>query len=231
MRTLPGITVALLAFTAAAYRSTPRVAPVPPVTHRFEPRCDPRIGIMRGDLAQAQRAARDLVDHCQVHNAPDALRADVMSVADLAHRIAEAPDLAAAARTTALMGAACGSCHVAASARLDLAIVTTPTAGEGPTTTQMRRHYWASDRMWMGLVGPSDTNWAAGAAVLRDPTAYVSQVSSRATDPLKAESLAARVADLGTQAESAHGADRVMVYGEYLGACATCHTLIPGAGF
>jgi hypothetical protein len=232
MRPIPSITIAVTLLGLAACRPAQQAGPSPVrISHAFSPVCDPRVGIMRGNLAEAQRAARELADHCTVQNAPSALATDVATVTDLANRVATAPDLAAAARTTALLGNACGSCHLASSATITLAVVTTPVPGDGPTSTQMRRHYWASERLWEGLIGPADDNWSRGAAALRDPTAYANIVAAGTASPQTIERIAARLAEVGTRAQTAQGADRVAVYGEYLGACADCHTRIRGAGF
>ena len=220
------------ALGAAACRPAQQAGTSPArVTHAFAWRCDPRPGVIRGDLARAQRSARELLDHCTVRNAPTAVASQVTDVASLARSIAEAPDLRTAALHTARLARACGTCHQATSTSLSLAVVTTPEPGAGEVSMQMRRHVWASDRMWEGLIGPSDPNWSAGAAVLRDPAPYTAQATRHAVAPQTVVRIADDLRDLGARAGTVAVTEREHVYGEFLAGCAGCHTLVGGVGF
>ena len=84
----------------------------------------------------------------------------------------------------------------------------------------MARHQWAADRLWEGLIAPSDQSWLNAAEVLLEvPLALA---GTQGTEQTRA--LTERVHSLGHQARSAaRSSDRVRIYGEILGTCADCH--------
>jgi hypothetical protein len=83
----------------------------------------------------------------------------------------------------------------------------------------MNRHVWALDRMWEGLIAPSDAAWRAGAVALADAPLHFSGQSNE-----QANQLAAKVHELAGSARSASSAkDRAGVYGELLQTCSLCH--------
>ena len=90
------------------------------------------------------------------------------------------------------------------------AAAATPPPNEGPTFNSgsmppsgtsvpghMRRHDWAAERMWEGLVGPSDLLWDMGATALTADPLVLGGTSE--ANP-RANALAREVHDLGTTA-------------------------------
>ncbi len=130
--------------------------------------------------------------------------------------VAEEHDLALLSHAVARMGNACGSCHAAMNAGPDI------TAAEPPPTSSvpskyMKRHAWAADRLWEGLIGPSGRAWAAGAGVLGS-----SPMDFGTND--QANKLARRVQELSKKAaDAATPGDRARVYGDLLETCSPCH--------
>jgi cytochrome c553 len=140
--------------------------------------------------------------------------------------VARAGTLPDAALATGRMGATCGSCHQATRAGVRIPVVTTPEAGASTPSSRMRAHYWAADRMWEGLIGPSDEAWLAGARILADTAAWTASLATaaRAAD---ARVLAAQLQVLGRRALAASGqTDRAAIHGEALATCSGCHSLL-----
>ncbi len=116
-----------------------------------------------------------------------------------------AVDLKAAAVAVADMAQACGGCHLALSGPNFSG--SSPAGEESSVVADMERHRWAADRMWEGLVGPSETAWLAGAATLEDaprhPEAMVDDKTPLAEKPgVKSGSAAACWWALGTKVAS-----------------------------
>ncbi len=120
-----------------------------------------RDAVARADLEAARREAKALAE-LRVEGAVDTAwqsRLDAMRTA--ASRIANAQDLSEASRGLAVLARTCGDCH-ATSAQRNVAV------GEPPRTSvnvvpRMRRHEWGVERMWEGLVVPSEEAWRTGA--------------------------------------------------------------------
>lgn len=180
-----------------------------------------RDAIVRGDLATAQRNARDL-GAIRVNGSPEiAERAQTMS--DAAKAIAAAPDLSAAARATGGLVQTCADCHARLTGPTRLAIEPAP-RDEGGRRGRMRRHVWAMNELWDGLVGNSEAPWRAGAAALADPALASSELIPAKSRTPEVERLAEDVRTLGARAAAADDTTvRAGLYGELLATCADCH--------
>jgi cytochrome c553 len=144
---------------------------------------------------------------------------------------ARAPDITSAARAVARVAASCGSCHKAMKRSLTYEVLTDPPPGDGPVETRMIRHQWASDRLWDGLVGPSDQSWRAGAAVLRGAPLFTDDLTHDVAQYDAVTKLAWTVHEIGAQANSAaEQSVRAGLYGDLLATCASCHALLGQAG-
>jgi cytochrome c556 len=149
---------------------------------------------------------------------------ELQTFAGLASR---APDLASGASAVARVGAACGSCHKAMKRGPEYNIVTGPPEGENPLATRMIRHQWAADRLWDGLVGPSDVSWQAGAAVLRDAPLYTDAITADVEQYEAVTKLAWQVHETGALANTVlDQGRRAELYGTLLATCASCHDLV-----
>jgi len=144
---------------------------------------------------------------------------------------ARAPDATSAASAVSRVAAACGSCHKSMKRGPTYQVVTGPPAGENPVATRMIRHRWAADQLWDGLVGPSDESWRAGASVLRDAPLFTDDLTHDVQHYEAVTKLAWTVHELGARANSARDQSvRAALYGELLGTCASCHSLLGQSG-
>jgi cytochrome c553 len=85
----------------------------------------------------------------------------------------------------------------------------------------MVRHIQGADRLWEGLIGPSDGAWEAGAALLSTGSVDVDAVNARPGQ----ESMFAEVFRLGRQAQEARTQEeRAARYGQILATCSGCHS-------
>jgi hypothetical protein len=183
----------------------------------FSKTVDIQTAIIQGDLDRAREAASWLADQHPVGPTPadsSTHRSDLGSSAAL---IARAEDISTAAAETGRIGAACGTCHVATGGGPRFDLQSSPPGGSSQGAT-MVRHLWAADRMWEGLVGPSDGAWMAGARAL---AASVSLPPGTVTGP---DALLHQIGSLAGEAvETEDQVERAKVYGRLLVACSQCH--------
>jgi hypothetical protein len=179
-----------------------------------------RDAVARADLATASREARVLAD-MRLEGAEPTWRDKLEAMSRAAARVADAKSVGDAARALGALTRTCGDCHATLGRP-------PPAVGEPPRDTdtaaaRMQRHSWAAQRLWDGLVGPSEDAWRAGARVLADaPLALPDAGPSVGT-------LAASMHDLGRKAgTAATDAARADVYGDVIGACSGCHGLHGG---
>lgn len=175
--------------------------------------------VVSGDVDATRRPARWLASHPAEQFPPEAEPALEQMRAE-ARIILAQDELTDIARSLARMGTACGSCHRATNGGPHLRIDEAPPLTSTPDQ-HMRRHVWAVDRLWEGIIGPSDAAWAAGAsALVGAPLTF----GVPGGTPEQADQLARRVHDLATRAAAAsEPKDRADVYGELLQTCTHCH--------
>jgi cytochrome c553 len=174
--------------------------------------------VVRGDLEAAREPARWLAEHPQHPDLPQGVNSPMEDMRVQARSVVRAVDVADAARATAEMAAACGRCHRAAGAGPDPVLWTMAPTGQTPPR-QMERHLWAVDRMWEGLVAPSDRQWQQGATALVDDPLF----QEAAAGGPEVARLAREVHDLGVTALQRPQDGRAGVYGRLLSTCVTCH--------
>jgi hypothetical protein len=182
--------------------------------------------VIRGDLAAARTAARWIADHEEPPEFAPGIAIYARELRAQAARVVEAASVHAAGLATARMGRMCGACHAAAGRGPRFVAATRPSGTPSGVGQQMTRHLWAADRMWEGLIGPSDSAWAAGALALADAPLYLGEAAVRTGRAVEIEELARTVHDLARRAQlTTRPDDRADVYGDFLGDCADCHTL------
>jgi cytochrome c556 len=124
-----------------------------------------------------------------------------------------APSLVAAAAALGALGDVCASCHLASGAP------ELPIAPEEPsqaTDPRMLAHAIASDRLWAGLILPSDASWVSGTRLLVQVPAL--------DQPSEEVSAAARhLSELARRGENAEPDQRGQVFGDVLSTCSGCH--------
>jgi hypothetical protein len=102
-----------------------------------------------------------------------------------------------------------------------------PEGKESSVAADMQRHLWAADRMWEGLVGPSDTAWQAGVVALADAQLAPEAMADDRTLPKEVFALAEQAHEIGAKGgDEKDPAKRAELYGRYLGTCAACHAEI-----
>lgn len=144
---------------------------------------------------------------------------DVLQYA--ARRIQHSSDVPAVAAALADIGIACGACHKAAGG--PTVKVDAPPAGDGSVASRMRRHVWATERLWEGIVVPSDASWKAGAEALSGEP-FPKEVVNRGD--VHGRSAAARFKSLVAEAPSKKTqADRGQLYASLLETCSACHVV------
>jgi cytochrome c553 len=213
----------LLALTGCSWGFGPGEAEPPEMHRQFSRTVDIQTGVVVGDLARAQEAGAWIATHQdQEALGPDldAYRAEIRGYAAL---ISQAGDLDTVSRHTGHMAAACGRCHEASSGGPHFVVAGGPPQGS-PTAQQMILHLWATDRMWEGLIGPSEESWKAGAEALLDSwdTAQVLRPASSTVNGFARPT--ARMHRLAQEAAAATttGA-RASAYGKVLATCNDCH--------
>ncbi|MDH4350943.1 MAG: hypothetical protein OEW56_07330 [Gemmatimonadota bacterium] len=180
-----------------------------------------------GRLDGVRTEARELLARESGEGLPPKTASQVEELRAFATLASRAPDLGSAASAVARVGAACGSCHKSMKRGPAYEVPTGPPAGETPVETRMIRHRWASERLWDGLVGPSDESWHAGVGVLRDVPLFTDALTQDVEQYDAVTKLAWTVHDAGARANSATTqAARADLYGELLGTCAACHSLL-----
>ena len=162
---------------AGAAAPTAPTAPAAPATESATPTLDKRMAehftkaaamktaVIHGDVATLKKEADWMAKH-ELSGVPESWRPHMQAMHTAAQHAVDAKNLESAAQAVAEMGGACGACHKALGGP-KLEVGTPPAEGSG-AALHMVRHQWAADRMWQGLIGPSDVVWAKGADVLAD---------------------------------------------------------------
>lgn len=178
--------------------------------------------VVAGDLEGAKAAHASLRD-AEASHIPEPWKPLMADVKAAAAEGAEAEGLVEAAAAVATIGRACGECHSATERGPASAA---PPAQEWRADSDMLRHQWAANLMWMGLTTPSSELWVAGASTLAE-TSHADQaplpegVSARFTDIESRVHAAAALAKDATDPD-----DQAVRYAEILALCATCHAIL-----
>ena len=183
--------------------------------------------IIMGDLDGAREPAIWVADHEVVAGLPADFEQYVGLMRQYARGVNNATDLVSAALAVSGMARTCSSCHIANEVAIEFGYDQVP-AEWSDTVSHMQRHQWAVDRLWEGLIGPSDNAWNRGMDMLVDVPLHADDVMSEDStdaDAAALDRMAGRVHALtrrGTTATTPTA--RADVYGELLGLCAACHT-------
>lgn len=222
---LPLVLVGLLSPLACTWALGSGEDP-PPMHRNLSRSVDIQTGVVQGNLQRVRDAGTWLLDQGSYMGGPVAVTGDFEAMNKEARVLSQANDLAQAAAAAGRLAATCGGCHVETGGGPRF-VVGSEAPGGVSQEAHMIRHLWATDRMWEGLVGPSDEAWLAGAEALAvtDP-GMVDAI--RATIPPDAiEGFLAGVGDAARIALEAEGLDeRARAYGDAVRACTQCHTAI-----
>ena len=187
--------------------------------------------IVMSNLSGVREPATWLADHESVAGLPENFEPYVELMREYAHQVVDAPDLKSAAVSVSKMAKTCGNCHLVNEINLEFGYDQMP-ENRTDTISHMQRHQWAADRLWEGLIGPSDSAWNRGTDMLVDVPLHPSDLMNELAegeDAADIEVIARRIHVLGGQGTSARTPDtRSELYAEILGLCANCHTRLGG---
>jgi mono/diheme cytochrome c family protein len=186
-----------------------------------------KAAIVAGRLEDVQEPAIWLAEHETVAGLPAHFSSYVAQMREYAREAAAAEELTTAAASVSKMAKTCGNCHLVNDINLEFGYDQRPNGDLQDIVSHMQRHQWAADRMWEGLIGPSDAAWSRGTDVLIDAPLHASDVSTAADDLAEINKIAHRIHALGGIGTQTMTPDaRSQLYGELLGLCASCHTLL-----
>jgi cytochrome c553 len=186
-----------------------------------------KAAIVAGRLEDVDGPARWLADHETAMGLPVESESYVTQMKSHARRVSEAQDLGSAAKSVSNMAKTCGNCHLVNEVNLEFGYDQKPHMDLGDVVTHMQRHQWAMDRLWEGLLGPSDTAWKRGADMLIDVPLLPSDVTRATANTEEIAEIAHRIHALGGIGTETKTPDaRSELYAELLGLCARCHKLV-----
>jgi cytochrome c553 len=219
-------TATLAAFSIACPKEGSTTVPTidADVTERmeghFETVSELKNAVIAGDLDTTRELAEVLRDR-EPSSDPVDWKPHVARLVEASNAAATATELSTAASAAAGLGAACGACHQATGAKPAFDPGQPPMEKDDPAS-RMQRHQWGVDRMWEGLIGPSEESWRWGAETIDETPGC--QDFDPETDQYRAE-LCARIEALDRSALDARDLeDRRRIYGEFLATCSSCHS-------
>lgn len=174
--------------------------------------------LLRGDLEDARDAALAITFDRPERDLP-VWAVHIARMQGAATALARSTTLEQACRSETRLAVACAACHRASNAMPTFAVDPEP-ADDGSASARMRRHLWATDRLWEGLIGLSDDAWRAGAVLIATaPDAPGEGIDAermrRYALPLRT---AARRARIATTPDA-----RARAYADLLIVCTGCH--------
>ena len=183
--------------------------------------------IIMGDLDGVREPAKWLAEHNSVAGLPDNYQPYVDSMRSHARDVLVAPDLKTAAMAVSEIAITCSNCHQANEVELAFGFDSEPDEW-AEIVVHMQRHQWGVDRMWEGLIGPSDASWDRGTDMLVDVPLHPFEVMDKTASEAEIvaiDKIARRLHSLGSRGGYTKTLDeRSKMFGEVLSICAECHT-------
>ena len=123
------------------------------------------------------------------------------------------------------LAVSCGRCHEATGKAPVFSEDAVPADREG-LGWHMARHRWAADRMWEGLITPSDLAWQLGIAELaEEPIASHEATTAGKEMTTEAADMGKWLHDMGKFGGHMPDAEaRARFYGDFIATCAGCHS-------
>ncbi len=181
-----------------------------------------RQAAIAGTPEQAATPAKVLALIENLDDLPPGWRDFVERMQQDARRIADTTNAAQVATAAADLAVACGLCHQ----KFGGPRVSNELAPAEATTidARMKRHLWASERLWEGLVVPSSDAWSVGAKALSN-SPFPEEVLTKGGP--QARSAASALAKLIAMTPTRRAIEeRASLYAELLVTCGTCHRAI-----
>ena len=172
-----------------------------------------RRALVAGQLGEFQSAAKAVAEDEWTPKLRGDYRPYVDAVRATARSAQAASSIVAGAAELGKLGEACASCH------LKFGGPGSPVAPEQlneATEPSMLAHAIATDRLWEGLVLPSDLSWTSGMQGLIEAPRLDSDVADVAA-------AARHLRDLARKGVTADVARRGQLFGDVLVTCAGCH--------
>ena len=183
--------------------------------------------IIAGDLEAVREPATWLAEHETIPGLPEDWQSFIDQMREYARQVAKARNLTVAAESVSEMARTCGTCHLVNGLDFEFGYDSKPREDLEDVVVHMQRHQWAADRLWEGLIGPSDIAWKRGTDMLIDVplrASKVTQISVYDDEIKKIEHRVHALGGRGTQTKTP--ISRSELYGEFLSLCASCHTLL-----
>lgn len=172
-----------------------------------------RRAMVAGNLADFKQAASAVANDEWSSNLRPDYRPYVAAVRAAAATARAAESLKAGAVALGTLGVACAACHQHFGApQIPIAPGSAPEA----TEPSMVAHAAATDRLWEGVMGPSDTSWFKGTRGLMEAPSLDSDVPDVAA-------AAQHLRQLAEEALSVSVEQRGRLFGQVLMTCAGCH--------
>jgi hypothetical protein len=184
-----------------------------------------RDALIAGDLPAAQAKARWIVEDETVPGIAT-WQELAMEIRSQAAGVVDATSVEAATGPAAELARTCGRCHSVHSVRPPSLSAREPPPIGSARVPHMLRHQWAAERMWEGLVGPSEERWNAGIAELAETPLHREELELGPTAASHITDLATRVHQLGAEASGIPATawdTRSALYARFLATCADCH--------
>jgi hypothetical protein len=197
---------------------------VPEMHRNLSKTVDIQTAVVQGDLEKARKGAAWLLQREDAMIVPPAGADYQRAMLNAASGIRAAQDLKTMAGLTGQLAGGCGSCHQAVQGGPRF-VVGNNAPGGTSQEAQMIRHLWAADRMWEGLVGPSDEAWKAGAEAMAQTQPALARAYKASTSAAQSGGFLGEVNRLASEALAATTlVERADVYGRLLNTCNRCHT-------
>lgn len=178
--------------------------------------------VLAGKLDDAKAQGRWLTEH-EASEVPAGWKPYIPEFRARSKAAADAKSLDEAAVAVSYIAASCGACHAANKI--------TPHIGESPITRSaksIKEHMvyqvQALNKMWEGLVVPSDVAWKEGASVLSKVAVSDKALAKEKKDGVEsAKLLATTLRRLSVTAGKAAKDDRPQAFADLLTTCVACH--------
>ena len=184
---------------------------------------DVQIAVVHNDLDAAKQAAKWIAEH-KGHDSIEEWYGHIEVMRDAATNLQAADDIPTAAKLAATLAGQCASCHESLTAIATFEWTEKPKPVAGDIKSHMAMHMWGAERLWEGIVGPSDSHWLDGAEAFANDPLHAGEIKKGEKVPKDVADLALKIHQLGAAAKSLETTDeRVALYGEMLATCAGCH--------
>lgn len=182
-----------------------------------------RTALQRGDLDAARSVASTIAFRLPL-DLPPAVREQGDAVPRRALELSAAADLESAGAAFARLAGTCGACHAAAGATWAWDEVPVPDGAD--LTERMRRHAWASERLWEALLTRDAERFERAAEILAEaPLSGESPPDEER--PVGLREIEDRLRAAARDGAAARSMDeRVAAYGRIVATCGECHRRI-----